>query len=179
MPAAVEVTHRDPALGINVAPIPQELIDWAASSGRVVMLATQNENMRPIMASLGKFVLCYDEIPNELHKGLRRLGYSSPSKFDGEIRMGDCVMFIQSEQLRDDWREEWNGRQRAREDQALDEPDRLNEEWGRRGVPGMRAKIEAREVHSTRDHVRGGAELAQSIMEELAEAETPGKNKRK
>lgn len=170
---------------MNVAPIPASLLEWAENNGKAIALANAGNASRALFASLGKFALLYDDIPEEMQKELRHLGYSGPKQFDGEIRLGDCAMFVQSLELRDRWRDHWDSLQAQQEQAMLEEPERLDEKWMQSTAarnPHTHGKplihIAGTENHSVRQHTTGGRALAEEVQQRLASAETGGKKKK-
>lgn len=170
---------------MNVAPMPESLLEWAAEAGKCVALANAGNATRALFASLGKFALLYEELPDHVQKELRRVGYSSAKQFDGEIRIGDCALFVQSLEQRERWREHWDGLQAQQEQAMVEEPELLDERWAASTAannPVTRGKplihISGVENHSVRQHTMGGRALAEEVQQKLASAETGGKKRK-
>ncbi len=166
--------------------IPAPLVSWFKDRGKRLTLTHASSNNVAQRMAEGRRVVYHEDIPEEVWKEVRYF-FDKPTKWDGELHVGDCVMVAQSMENHQFWVDELEARRRRIEEsanEAGDLSDRgqdiMSENLRRAGVPFQQSSrlvgVSALPGTATKatDHARGGVDLAAEIA---AAAQAQGKKK--
>jgi len=159
--------------------IPEKLLEHFAAEGkRLTLTSAMSVNVTMRMAE-GRRVVMVEDIPEQLFKEVKYF-FDRPSKWDGELHVGDCVLVAQTLENHAFYERQIEERRRFIEEntnEAGDLMQKSQEILRRAGAPEQsKTWVDIHPTSSTKvsDHVKGGADLAAEIA---AAAAASGKKK--
>lgn len=159
--------------------IPAPLVEFFKEQGKRLTLTNAMASNVAMRMAEGRRVVMQEDLPAELFKEVRFF-FDRPSKWDGELHVGDCVLVAQSVENYQFFADQVEQRRRVLEESA-NEAGELNDkaqELMRRAHAPEQSKtwVDIHPTHNTKvsDHVKGGADLAAEIA---AHAAASGKRK--
>lgn len=165
--------------------IPAPLVDYFAEKGKRLTLTHASSNNVAQRMAEGRRVVYHEDIPEAIWKEVRYF-FDRPSKWDGELHVGDCVMVAQSIENHQFWTEELEARRKRIEESANEAAELgergesiMSDNLRRAGVPFKQGAplVYVNQLPGTAtkatDHVKGGIDLAA----EIAAAQAQGKKK--
>jgi len=163
----VAVEERKPQ-SFTPSHIPQEITEYFHSMGKMCGLVYAAAGNLGQQRAYGREVVLLDELPVPLQR-IARSSFDNPKKYDGELRLGDCILVSQSKENHDFWQEQFDERRRQLEDDqsfidSFNEP--LEQAMRNAGVPVNQNPVHFQPITDSKfsDHVQGGKDLAAEIM---------------
>jgi hypothetical protein len=172
-----------PEQGYAPTMIPEKLVEHFAAEGKRLTLTSAWSMNVTMRMSEGRRVVLVEDIPEALFKEVKYF-FDRPSKYDGELHVGDCVLVAQTVENYHFHQQQIEERRKFIEN--VDEAAALNQkaqeylrnDSNRLGISEdtSRTWVDYHSTNSSKvsDHVKGGADLAAEIA---AAAVASGKKK--
>lgn len=160
--------------------IPAPLVEHFKEQGkRLTLTSAMAMNVTQRMSE-GRRIVMLEDLPEGLWKEVRYF-FDRPTKWEGELHVGDCVLVAQSVENYTYYAEQVERTRKNLEESANDAGelnDKALEMLRRGGAPAEQSRtwVDFHPTHATKvsDHVKGGADLAAEIA---AAAAASGKKK--